>query len=55
MEQDLTGAQSKVWKLIRNRRPEVNETCIPDTISKEEWIKYCNNIIYNKDDTKMHY
>lgn len=50
MEYDLTGTQSKVWKMIRNRKADVNESGITDTISKEIWTEYFKTM-YNGDGT----
>ncbi|KAF2889355.1 hypothetical protein ILUMI_16818, partial [Ignelater luminosus] len=49
MERDLTGAQIKVWKLIRNENTEINGRRPVNTIKEKQWIRYFKDMYDRKD------
>lgn len=44
MKHDLTRAQSRVWKMIRNRKADVNELGITNAIDEEAWTNHFKNM-----------
>ena len=46
MEHDLYGSQKKIWKMLRNRKSEVNETVQPHKISGSIWWQHFSSL-YN--------
>ena len=40
MENDLYGSQRKVWKMLRNRKAEINYTLNIYNITKSQWMKH---------------
>ena len=46
MERDLYGSQKKIWKMLRNRKSEVNETVQLHKISGSVWWQHFSSL-YN--------
>lgn len=44
LEHGITGAQNKVWKMIRNRRKDINKNYTTTKISAEDWYKHFKNM-----------
>ncbi|KAK9879678.1 hypothetical protein WA026_006739, partial [Henosepilachna vigintioctopunctata] len=52
MEQNLYGAQRKVWKMLRNRKKPVNEYVQTEIISPDIWEKYCTELYQDEETTE---
>lgn len=52
MKYRLTDAQYEIWKMIRNRKTEINGTQPTDKISGEEWIAHFSNMYNNEGNTE---
>ena len=48
MERDLYGSQKKIWKMLRNRKSELNETLQLHKISGSVWWQHFSSL-YNSD------